>query len=102
MQQRLLWLTCLGIFLWSCNSSQPQEQETPATDSVTTSEAARRVLDTTQARSIAPREDATPLPVEDVASVVLQALKEKDWETVADYVHSSQGVCFTPEVYVSD
>lgn len=102
MQQRLIWLTCLGIFFWSCNSSQPQEQEVSALDSVTTSEAARRILDTTQTRSVAPREDATPLPVEDVASVVLQALKEKDWETVADYVHSSQGVCFTPEVYVSD
>lgn len=43
-----------------------------------------------------------PAPtVDQIAGRVLKALKDKNWKEVARYVHSEQGVCFTPEVYVS-
>ncbi|MEL6134390.1 MAG: hypothetical protein AAFR59_13595, partial [Bacteroidota bacterium] len=106
MQQRIILLICLGVFLWACNSSSqedsaPSTQETSVASSNSSANAHQRQA-SEQSRSVAPAQEAAPLSVKDVSQVVLTALKDKDWNTVADHVHSGLGVCFTPEVYVSE
>lgn len=47
-------------------------------------------------------EPLSPLPLEEAADVVIHALAEKDLETIAAFVHPTQGVRFSPYTYVEE
>ena len=85
------------IVLASC-SSEPSI-EPPSQQEQTT------IPSQTSAPTVTPTftpEPPAPLSLEEAAETIINALAEKDLETVAEFVHPQQGVRFSPYTYVEE
>ena len=95
MKQSRFIVILVGILLLAACTPAPQAEPTPTETPPPTSTP-------TLPPSPTPTDTPAPLTLEEAAQVVINALAEKDLETVAEFVHPQMGVRFSPYTYVED